>query len=265
MNAWPPSSGLGPDWDVAPGVRGWVTYRTGGISAGVFGDMAGAPCGLNLADHVGDNPACVAHNRHRVQQVVPAPMRWLQQQHGIEVHDADEPWCGAEPPCADAAVAVRSGVVLVILTADCLPIFLADAHARGIGLVHAGWRGLVGGIAERTVAALKERIGVGAQLYAWLGPAISARVFEVGAEVRAAFCAYDAQAVQAFHPSARPGHWYANLYQLARQRLHACGIEVVTGGERCTVTEPTHFYSYRRDGRTGRMASLLWLEHNPAR
>jgi YfiH family protein len=251
--------GIVPDWRAPPGVHGFVTVRAGGVSAGDFGTADGGAAGLNLGEHVGDAPSAVRENRERLQAVLPAPVRWLRQVHGIAVHDADTaPPCGAEPPEADAAVTTRTDVVLAVMTADCLPVLFADARGRMVGIAHAGWRGLAGGVLEATADAMRARLGADAQLLAWLGPAIGPRAFEVGEEVRAAFVERDALSAGAFAPGPAPGKWWADLYRLARGRLASRDVADAGGGEHCTVLEPARFYSHRRDRRTGRMASLVW-------
>jgi len=254
----PPWPGIVPEWSAPSAVHALVTTRAGGVSAGPFGLQDGSPGGLNLGLHVGDDPAAVSENRARLERILPAPVRWLEQVHGTAVHDADAPWNGTLP-VADAAVTLRPGVVLAVMTADCLPILLADEDGRGVGVAHAGWRGLAAGVAEATVDALRARLGPDARLTAWLGPAIGPSAFEVGDEVRQAFCDDDLAAASAFVPGAAPGKWWADLYALARRRLAARGVVQVGGGQACTVTAPQHFYSHRRDRRSGRMASLIWL------
>ena len=251
---------LVPDWPAPDGVRAFSTMRAGGASAGRYGLPEGRAGGLNLGDHVGDDPAAVAANRARVQAMVPAPILWLEQVHGTVVHDADAARAaGAPPPVADAAVTTRGDVVLAVMTADCLPVLFADPGGRAVGVAHAGWRGLAAGVLEATVAALRARVGTEGRLIAWFGPAIGPTAFEVGDEVRAAFCDSDGGAASAFVPGDRAGKWSADLYALARRRLDRCGVAQVSGGSACTVGDPVRFYSHRRAGRTGRMASLVWL------
>jgi polyphenol oxidase len=223
-----------------------TTTRAGGVSRGSLAS-------LNLAAHVADDPAAVAANRARLRADLglPAEPLWLRQVHGAEVavHDGTR----LEPE-ADAAVCFAPGRVLAVLTADCLPVALASRDGGRLGLAHAGWRGLVAGVLERTVAAL----GVpGGELVAWLGPAIGPAAFEVGAEVRAAFVAIDPAAAAAFAANER-GHWQADLYALARLRLARLGVTAVAGGGECTFRDAVRFYSHRRDPRGGRMATLLW-------
>jgi YfiH family protein len=180
--------------------------------------------------------------------------------HGVQVFDADAPGAlDAARPTADAAVTTRPGTVLAIMTADCLPILLAEPGGAVIGIAHAGWRGLASGVIEATVSAMRARTSEAVPLVAWLGPAIGPDAFEVGEEVRAVFCDADPAAAMAFRPGRVPGKWWANLYHLARLRLAGCGIPATGGAGLCTVSDPARFYSYRRDQRTGRMASLIWI------
>lgn len=236
-----------PDWPAPPAVRALVTTRAGGVSAGPYASM-------NPADHVGDAPEAVAENRRRLRRLLPDEPCWLRQVHGVAVADAGAV-CPA-PPEADAAVCRAPNRVCVVLTADCLPVFLCDAAGSVVGVAHAGWRGLHAGVIEATVA----RMAVpGARLLAYLGPAIGPKAFEVGAEVRAAFLALDPAAAAAFVAAAAPGKWLCDLYLLARQRLARLGVGQVFGGGDCTYSDSARFFSYRRDGATGRMASLIWL------
>lgn len=237
---------LVPDWPAPSTVRALVTTREGGVSAGGYGS-------LNLADHVGDDAAAVAENRRRlrVAAMLPQEPAWLSQVHGTGVLPAGAVTAGA---CADASFTDAAGTVCAVLTADCLPVLLCDENGRWVAALHAGWRGLAAGVIESTLACWGARA---AETLAWLGPAIGPQAFEVGAEVRDVFVAQDRGADAAFVPS-RLGHWHADLYQLARRRLAACGVRRVWGGHWCTYHESERFYSYRRDGATGRMASLIW-------
>lgn len=243
----PPADWLVPDWSVADRVRAVSTSRNGGVS--------GAPWdSFNLGDHVGDDPAAVAANRGRLSIVLdlPAEPLWLRQVHGCAVVGGER----AAPGCtADARVSDRPGEVCAVLTADCLPLLLAAEDGGWVAAAHAGWRGLAAGVIEQTVGRYP---GDPAELHVWLGPAIGPRAFEVGDEVRQAFVAADPACGHAFRPG-RPGHWWADLYDLARHRLGRCGVAAVHGGGFCTYTDAGRFYSYRRDGVTGRMASLIWL------
>jgi YfiH family protein len=237
-----------------PGVRAGFTLRTGGVSQGCY-------AALNLGTHVGDAPEAVAQNRRLLRQALSLPGEplWLEQVHGTTVLDADrfdrQAAAPAPPPRADAAVSRTPGTVLAVLVADCLPVLLAARDGAAIGVAHAGWRGLAGGVLEATVGAL----AADGPLQAWLGPAIGAAHFEVGTEVRAAFVAHDPAAAQAFEINAR-GRWQADLTALARARLAALGVECVTAEASCCYAEPLRFFSFRRDGVTGRMAALIWRQ-----
>jgi hypothetical protein len=236
-----------PDWPAPKRVHALTTTRTGGVSHGAYASF-------NLAEHVDDDPSHVAQNRRRLREALQLPSEplWLKQVHGTTVVNAATSEPGAT---ADGAWTDQPGRVLAVMTADCLPIFLCDKQGTRIALLHAGWRGLADGIVEAGVSALRVP---GKELLAHLGPGIGPQAYEVGDDVRAAFVARDAGATEAFTQNAN-GRWWADMYALARRRLHALGITQVTGGERCTWRERERFFSYRRDGATGRMASLLWL------
>lgn len=236
-----------PDWPAPANVLALTTLRAGGVSAGAY-------AAFNLGDHVGDAPAAVAANRAVLQTAfaLPRAPAWLQQAHGTRVVNAAEVFA---PIAADGSFATVPGPVCAVLTADCLPVLLCTRAGDAVAALHAGWRGLVDGVIEAGVRALARP---GELLLAWLGPAIGPQRFEVGSEVRAQFCAHDAVAAAAFAP-AGDGKWRADIYLLARQRLAAAGVTAVYGGGNCTVNDPQRFYSYRRDGVTGRMASLIWL------
>ena len=236
-----------PDWPAPANVRAAVTTRAGGVSHAPYDSF-------NVATHVGDDPAAVRANRARLRTALalPAEPLWLKQVHGVAVVDAAQ---GGAEPQADGAFAAQPGAVCVVLTADCLPVLLCNRAGTKVAALHAGWRGLAGGVIEAGVKAM----GVPAnELLVWLGPAIGPASFEVGPEVRAAFVQHDAQAALAFR-AAREGKYLADLYQLARLRLQRLGVAAVYGGGFCTVTDSARFFSYRRDGVTGRMASLIWL------
>lgn len=239
--------GITPDWPVPARVRAHVTLRAGGVSAGSYSS-------LNLGAHVGDDPAAVAENRRRVvsRLALPSEPRWLDQVHGTAVLDLDRG--GGRP--ADAAVASRAGVVCAVLTADCLPVLLADRRATRVGAAHAGWRGLAAGVLPNAVAALGSPPG---DVVAWLGPAIGPAAFEVGGEVRDAFAAAGFETDRAFVPNDR-GRWRADLYALARQSLARAGVTAVHGGGECTYADSERFFSHRREAPCGRMASLIWLD-----
>jgi YfiH family protein len=237
---------LVPDWAAAQGVRALSTTRLGGASSAPW-------AGFNLGEHVGDDAAAVLANRRQLRQLLPEEPRWLSQVHGRVCVDAAQSRRGET---ADASFTRQRGVVCAVLTADCLPVLLCDERASVVGIAHAGWRGLAAGVVEATVAAMDEP---GGRLMAWLGPAIGPQAFEVGSEVRETFLACDSAAAAAF-VAAPDGKWLCDIYLLARQRLRALGIRRITGADFCTVGDPRRFYSYRRDGSTGRMARLIWLE-----
>jgi YfiH family protein len=241
-----------PAWPDAPvNARALSTRRHGGVSVGEYASF-------NLAQHVGDDPDAVAANRAILRRTAALPSEplWLEQVHGIDVVEHSGEVTAAAPPCADAAVAFEPGRVCVVMTADCLPVVLVDRAGTRVGVAHAGWRGLVGGVLEATIAALR---CMPSQLVAWLGPAIAQGAFEVGAEVRSAFVEKDAANGAAFVPNAND-RFQADLYVLARNTLARAGVRSVSGGGHCTSAEPEQFYSFRRDGgRTGRMATLAWL------
>jgi polyphenol oxidase len=248
---------LYPDWPAPPRVRAVFTLRMGGASVGAFAS-------LNLGDHVGDDAHAVAENRRRAatELELPAEPLWLAQVHGTTVVEADGPALralAAPAPQGDAALTRRPGRVLAVLVADCLPVLLARRDGAAVAVAHAGWRGLSAGVLEATIAALD---GAADDLLAWLGPAIGPAHYEVGEEVRTAFCQRDAQAAAAFAANAR-GRWQCDLHRLARQRLAALGLRSIHADRRCTYALPESFYSFRRDGVTGRMAALIWLEGTP--
>ena len=242
-----------PDWPVPARVAAVVTTRNGGVSAGRYASLNLGAASATRAG--GDTPDAVAQNRARLRALLPAEPAWLAQVHGTAVHDADLPATDG-PPIADAAVTRTPGVVLAVQSADCLPVLLADREGAAIAIAHAGWRGLAAGVVDNAVRALAIAPG---RVVAWLGPAIGPDAFEVGADVRDAFVAADASADTAFRPTSH-GKWLADLAALARQRLARCGVHDVHGGGVCTWSTPARFFSYRRDGETGRMAALLWLE-----
>ncbi len=236
-----------PDWDAPPTVHGACSTRRGGVSEAGFAS-------LNLASHVADDLERVEQNRRILAQALnlPAQPEWLTQTHSIDVIDVAH----TRNRNGDAALTRRPGQVLAVLTADCLPVLFCNRQGSEIAAAHAGWRGLLGGILEQTVAAMQSD---NEQIMAWLGPAIGPAHFEVGAEVREAFIRHDAQAASAFVQN-RPVHYLADLYQLARQRLKRQGVGAISGGEHCSFSDSARFYSYRREAKTGRMASLIWMD-----
>jgi YfiH family protein len=236
-----------PDWPAPAHVKALQTTRAGGESVAPYAS-------LNLGDRVGDNPLTVTANRQALSRFAPTEPLWLKQMHGVKVVDAATASCLPE---ADAAYARAPHAVCTVMTADCLPVLLCDEAGSVVGVAHAGWRGLLGGVIEATITAMQAPPD---RLMAWLGPAIGPQAFEVGTEVRDAFVAHDAQAAQAF--IAKPNDkWLADIYLLAKQRLHKMGVNRIYGGDFCTYTDQSRFFSYRRDGVTGRMASMIWLEN----
>jgi len=238
-----------PNWPTPPQVRALSTQRRDGVSAAPFDS-------LNLGAHVGDSAEAVAENRRRLRAAarLPAEPTWLLQQHGTNVLDLD----GVDdaPAGADASVTRRHGRVCAVLTADCLPVLLASDSAAGVAAAHAGWRSLAAGVIEATVRAL----GLPPEsLLAWLGPAIGPAHFEIGADVREQLLRADPQAEAAFAQNAR-GRYMADLATLARRRLERLGIARIYGSDACTCAAPEDYFSYRRDGQTGRQATLIWLE-----
>lgn len=248
MNDW-----ITPDWPAPGNVRALFTTRNGGKSSGPY-------TSLNLGDHVGDDPAIVKQNRALVRKILPGEPRWLKQVHGTTPISVDG--YGRTAPCdGDAAYSRCAGNVCVVLVADCLPILLCDHAGTVVGLIHAGWRGMAEGVIERTVSEIGRTGGINTRVMAWLGPAIGPRHFEVGEEVRQAFIERDKESALAFFPHHAPndGKWFADLFLLARQRLMKTGVTEIYGGGECTFSDPARFFSYRRDGNTGRMAGLIWL------
>ncbi|MBL8514721.1 MAG: peptidoglycan editing factor PgeF [Betaproteobacteria bacterium] len=237
-----------PEWDAPRQVEAWFTTRGGGVSHGPYASM-------NLGLHVGDSPEAVAENRRLALLAVPDKPVWLNQVHGNAVVCLDA--LPATTPAADAAIATRGGLVCTVLVADCLPVFLCDRDGTTVGVAHAGWRGLAAGVLEASIRAIAlptERV------IAYLGPAIGANAFEVGAEVREAFITADEGAHEAFRPIAgRPEKYWCDLNQLARRRLRAVGVHDISGGAHCTYSRPDRFFSFRRDGVTGRMGAFIRL------
>jgi len=253
-----------PDqWPDLPDAFGALaTTRRGGVSTGAYDDGQGGG-GLNLGRHVADDPEAVQANRARLQEYLPGRPAWIAQVHGADVVDLATVQPGGPVCTGDASISTVPGAVCAILTADCLPVLFADLGGKVAGAAHAGWRGLAGGVLEQTVAAMRAA-GAG-EITAWLGPAIGPDAFEVGPDVKAAFeAALPGQVADAFraYPD-RPGKYIVDIYLLARRALARAGVTRVHGGGRCTATETDLFYSYRRDGVTGRQASLIWLKQAP--
>jgi len=234
-----------PDWPAPSPVKALSTSRHGGFSDGPWAS-------LNLGVRGGDDADTVRRNRQRLAAELPAEPCWLHQVHGTHVVRHSGAVSSGSEPAADAIVAFAPGQVCAVLAADCLPVLFCDRAGSRVAAAHAGWRGLAAGVLESAVASLECEPG---QLMAWLGPAIGPQVYEVGDEVAAAFPREREAALK------RHGErWLLDLYMAARLKLAAAGIAAVYGGGFCTFSEAERFYSFRRDGETGRMASLIWLE-----
>lgn len=233
------------DWQLPAGVRAVVTTREGGFSSGSY-------AGLNLGDHVGDDPHTVARNRQQLLQELPGvtAIQWLQQVHGVEVVEA----CGGPVRLtADASTTRQTGLACAILTADCLPVLFASLDGQQVAAAHAGWRGLAAGVLLNTLARFPDP----SQVTAYIGPAIGPDAFEVGPEVRAAF----AGAPDSCFRAGRGDRLMADLPAIARWQLLSAGVSLVAGGTDCTFSDPERFYSYRRDRFCGRQATLIWREN----
>lgn len=241
---------LYPNWQVSNNIKALMTTRTGGMSITPFNSF-------NLGNHVGDDPSAVKKNRDLLVEQFDLPYFpvFLNQIHSTRVLEL--PYSGKDFN-ADASYTNQPNQVCLVMTADCLPVLFASKNGNEVAAAHAGWRGLCDGILEETVAKFQCPHN---DIIAWFGAAIGPTAFQVGQEVVEQFMAWDNQAEQAFTiaPNSE-GKYLGNLYQLATQRLNKLGITQISGGERCTYTEKDHFFSYRRDGKTGRMASLIWFE-----
>ena len=236
-----------PKWPVARRVRALITTRAGGVSSNEFAS-------LNLSARVGDDPQRVARNRAILSAFLPAEPTWVKQVHGTAVIEAAKATPETE---ADGLVTRAAGAVCGVLTADCLPVLLADRAGKTVGIAHAGWRGLAAGIIENVVRAMDV---TPSDLVAYVGPGIGPRRYEVGEDVRQAFVGKEPDAAAAF-VSRQNGKYLADLHELARQRLSAAGVDEVHGAGECTASDE-RFFSFRRNRVTGRMASLVWLEES---
>jgi YfiH family protein len=245
-----------PDWPVSGRVRALITTRSGGVSTGPWGVPPSGTGGMNLGVLSGDAPEAVRDNRARLRAALPSEPRWLKQVHGptvVRAEDVDE------PPEADASITSTPGVVAAVLVADCMPVLLADVEGRCVGVAHAGWRGVAGGVIQATVRAMRSALGDReAELVAYLGPAIGPARFEVGAEVLEAIAGSLPGAAAAFRP--RGDKYLADLFALGRLALSEVGVSRVQGGAECTFSAPDRFYSFRRDRVTGRHAALVWID-----
>jgi YfiH family protein len=247
-----------PHWPELPNQFGALsTLRAGGFSLTPYDDGLGAG-GFNLASHVGDDSANVQKNRSLLANFLPCDPVWLNQVHGTAVAELGRT---QHHLTADACFTPIPGVVCAVQTADCLPVLFCDAKTNVVAASHAGWRGLVSGVLEKTLEHMCRAGAAPGDILVWLGPAIGPRQFEVGSEVRDQFIQDDSCALAAFvQREKKPGKFYADIYQLARLRLQKAGVNHISGGNFCTVTQREKFYSYRRDGVTGRMASLIWIK-----
>ena len=253
---------LVPQWPAPANVHAVCTTRTGGVSSAPYDS-------LNLGDHVGDRPDCVASNRAALQTSLRAQPVFLSQVHGIQVLDLSH--SSVHGTVADASITAQPGLACTIMVADCLPVLFTNASGTVVAAAHAGWRSLLGHDGQGVLEAVYERFmalapvdaaPVATEIIVWLGPCIGPQAFEVGDEVRAAFGAVDALALNFFQPHC-PGKWLADLPGLARLRLQRLGIRQIFGNDGtsdwCTVQQPSRFFSYRRDGVTGRLAACIWL------
>jgi len=247
---------IAADWPAPENIHAVSTTRNLHQGAGV---SEGRYACLNLALHVEDKPAYVEENRQLLKQQLQLPQEplWLEQVHGNEVVDASS----SLTACADASFSFEKNRVCAVMTADCLPVLICNREGNKVSAAHAGWRGLAGGGIEASIRSLEEKPE---NLLVWLGPAIGPQAFEVGEDVRQVFIDDLAQCDRAFKEN-RPGHYLADIYQLARLRLKRLGIEAVYGGKYCTYTDADRFYSFRRDGTTGRQASLIWFSERSAK
>lgn len=241
-----------PAWPAPANIKALITTRHGGTSEGAYASF-------NLGMHVGDNPAAVAENRRRLSVILPRAPVWLRQVHGTAVVRAED-WAETTSTGeaeADAVLASTPDLPCAVMMADCLPVLFCDQAGTQVAVAHAGWRGLCAGVLENTVASMAVEPQ---SLMAYLGPAIGPAKFEVGSVVRDAFMAVDGRSASAFAPLQATGKFLADIYTLTRQRLVRAGVTRIYGGDFCTVTEAARFFSYRREGKTGRMAAVIWRE-----
>ncbi|MGY5774260.1 peptidoglycan editing factor PgeF [Vibrio antiquarius] len=236
-----------PNWRAPKNVKAFASTRIGGFSTGPYQ-------GLNLGTHVGDDLSLVEKNRALLAQQANMPNApiWLNQTHSTVVAQANEPT--TQVLDADGVFTSSRHVVCSAMTADCLPVLLTNTQGTQVAAVHAGWRGLANGIVENALALFS------GEVIAWLGPAIGSQAFEVGEDVLQAFVDFDSQAHQAFTPRDIDGKWFADMSKLATQRLNRAGVTQVFDSGLCTYQDKASFYSYRRDGKTGRQATFIWIE-----
>jgi len=238
---------INASWTVPDHIKAVVTTRDGGVSTGPYQS-------LNLGDHVEDSPDAVSANRHRLCEhlgLIKKP-QWLTQIHGTELVKACDDGIAER---ADACWTDEVGQACIVMTADCLPVFFTDRTGSRVAVAHAGWRGLADGVLEQTLSVFHDP----SEVVVWFGPAIGPQAFEVGEEVRQQFCEFIPESELAFQSSDNAGKWLADIYQLARLRLNRAGVSEIFGEDYCTFTQSDLFFSYRRDGVTGRMASIIWI------
>ncbi|UOD49639.1 peptidoglycan editing factor PgeF [Orrella daihaiensis] len=242
---------------LTPRVQGFCTTRHRGASAKPYDSF-------NLGNHVGDSVASVMANRQQLSQWLPSAPIWVDQVHGTNVLVVDRS-CNSETILsgltqADALVTTTPKQPLGILTADCMSVVIANGTGTVLGLAHAGWRGLAAGVLQATVKTMREQNGELGAWRAWIGPCIGMQAFEVGSEVREAFLAKDPELAKCFVPHGALHKWLCDLPGIARKILHDHGASSVVWCGLCTVNDPANrFFSYRRDGQTGRMATVAWI------
>ncbi|MFG0770556.1 peptidoglycan editing factor PgeF [Vibrio plantisponsor] len=236
-----------PNWNAPKQVKALASTRIGGCSKSPYE-------GLNLGMHVGDDPILVQRNRELLlqQTQMPSSPVWLNQTHSTVVLNVSAPTNDVLD--ADGVITSSPNVVCSAMTADCLPVLITNTLGTQVAAVHAGWRGLAGGIVENALKQFSNDVML------WLGPAIGPQAFEVGEDVLQAFLDYDSKAQAAFVPGKQDGKWWANMATLTRLRMAKLGIDQVFDSGLCTYQDPQRFYSYRRDGVTGRQATLIWIE-----
>lgn len=235
---------LQADWPAPNFIKAGTTLRQGGDSVSPYDSF-------NLATHVGDDFEVVKQNRAKLN--LPSGSQWLEQTHSTRAVSLPN---DEATPKADAAYTLEDNIVCTVMTADCLPLLITDKKGSCVAAIHAGWRGLCDGIIEVTIKKLPVEPE---SLLVWLGPAIGPDVYEVGKDVYDAFVSVDSNAKQSFTATTE-GHWLFNIYHLARMRLNKLGVNKIYGGDHCTLSEEEHFFSYRRDNVTGRMASMIWID-----
>lgn len=244
-----------PDWPAPENVCGFFTTRAGGVSRYPYHGEKISEGGLNLALHVGDVIPHVEQNRIRLRAWLPKEPLWLNQVHGTQVVAAGSVF---DVPDADASFSTTPGEVCLVQTADCLPVLFCDMAGSVVAAAHAGWRGLADGILQATLSRMRQAGAT--DILAWMGPAIGPACFEVGEDVLAVFAAGDAEMKKYFSPRpGQPGKFLADIYALARHILEKQAVPRISGGNFCTVSDAARFYSFRRDGVTGRMAACIWL------